>query len=98
MNSKPLSAAEFDARFDAGEDMGDFVDWSAARRLGLEVRRVNIDFPQWMVDRLDREAKRRGVTRQSLIKMWIADELDARAAKAKQAEAPPALPPLDQAA
>ena len=76
MTAKPTSAEEFDRRFDDGEDMGDFVDWSSARRPGLEPKRVNVDFPQWMVARLDAEAKRRGVTRQALIKMWLAERLD----------------------
>jgi hypothetical protein len=73
---KRISAEEFDRRFDDGEDMGDYIDWSSARRPGLELKRVNVDFPQWMVDDLDREAKRRGVTRQALIKMWLSDRLD----------------------
>ena len=76
MTAKPTSAEEFDRRFDDGEDMADFVDWSSARRPGLEPKRVNVDFPQWMVARLDAEAKRRGVTRQALIKMWLAERLD----------------------
>ena len=73
---KTASADELDRRFDAGEDMGDYFDWSSARRPGLELKRVNVDFPQWMIARLDREAKRRGVTRQALIKMWLSDRLD----------------------
>jgi hypothetical protein len=76
---KSANAEELDRRFDAGEDMADYLDWPKARRLGLEAKRVNVDFPQWMLDRLDREAKRRGVTRQALIKMWLADRLDAAA-------------------
>ena len=71
-----ISGAAFDARFDAGEDLGDYVDWSTARRPALAKRRVNIDFTDQMVQRLDIEAQRRGVTRQSLIKMWLADRLD----------------------
>ena len=77
MDVKPISAEEFDRRFDAGEDMGDYIDWNSARRPGLEPKRVNVDFPQWMVAGLDREAKRRGITRQALIKTWVADRLDA---------------------
>jgi hypothetical protein len=61
---------------DDGEDMGDHIDWSSARRPGEEIKRVNVDFPQWMVAKLDAEAKRRGVTRQALIKMWLSDRLD----------------------
>lgn len=70
-----ITAEEFDRRFDDGEDIGEFVDWSSARRPGLELKRVNVDFPAWVVSGLDREARRLGVTRQSLIKMWIAERL-----------------------
>jgi hypothetical protein len=75
MKTKMISAAEFDRRFDEGEDISEYVDWSSARRPGLESKRVNVDFPAWVVNGLDREAKRLGVTRQSLIKMWIAERL-----------------------
>jgi hypothetical protein len=70
-----MTADEFDRRFDDGEDVSEFFDWSKARRPGLELKRVNVDFPAWVVTSLDREAKRLGVTRQSLIKMWIAERL-----------------------
>lgn len=73
---KTINAEEFDRRFDDGEDMGDYIDWSSTRRPGQELKRVNVDFPQWMIARLDLEAKRRGVTRQALIKMWLSDRLD----------------------
>ena len=79
MDVKTIGAEEFDRRFDDGEDMGDYIDWNSNRRPNLEIRRVNVDFPQWMIAGLDREAKRRGVTRQALIKMWLADRLDAAA-------------------
>ncbi len=79
MTAKTISGEAFDAKFDAGEDISDHVDWSTARRPGLEKRRVNIDFTEQMVRRLDIEAQRRGVTRQSLIKMWVADRLDGAA-------------------
>ena len=79
MTAKIISGETFDAKFDAGEDISDHVDWSTARRPGLEKRRVNIDFTDQMVRRLDIEAQRRGVTRQSLIKMWVADRLDGAA-------------------
>lgn len=75
---KTISAAEFDRMFDDGEDMSAYVDWSKARRPGLEPKRVNVDFPTWMVEGLDREAKRLGVTRQALIKLWIAERLPQR--------------------
>lgn len=70
-----ITAEQFDEKFDNGEDISAYVDWSKARRPNLEARRVNVDFPAWMVERLDREAGRLGVTRQSVIKMWIAERL-----------------------
>jgi len=77
MDRKTISAEEFDRLFDEGSDEIDhYIDWSSARRPGLETKRVNVDFPQWMVAKLDAEAKRRGVTRQALIKMWLSDRLD----------------------
>lgn len=79
MKVKSIPAEELDRRFDAGEDMAEYFDWNSARRPGLEPRRVNVDFPQWMIAGLDREAKRRGITRQALIKVWISDRLDAAA-------------------
>jgi hypothetical protein len=69
---KPITTEEFDEKFDNGEDVSEYLDWSKARRPNQEPRRVNVDFPAWMVRDLDREAGRLGVTRQSLIKMWIA--------------------------
>lgn len=72
---KPITAEELDEKFDNGEDVSEYFDWSKARRPNLEPRRVNVDFPAWMVERLDREAARLGVTRQSVIKMWIAERL-----------------------
>lgn len=73
-----MSTEEFDARFDAGEDVTSALDLSAAQRPGLQQRRVNVDFPSWMIEMLDREAKRLGVTRQSVIKVWIAERLEHR--------------------
>lgn len=70
-----MKAREFDRAFDAGEDVESAVDWSKARRPNVEARRVNVDFPAWVVESLDREARRLGVTRQSLIKTWIAERL-----------------------
>ncbi len=71
-----MKAKELDEKFDAGEDITDFVDLSTARRPNQEQRRVNVDFPSWMIDGLDREAKRVGVTRQSIIKVWLAERLE----------------------
>lgn len=72
---KTISAAELDRMFDDGEDISDYIDWSSARRPGLEPKRVNVDFPTWMVNGLDQEARRLGITRQALIKTWIAEKL-----------------------
>ena len=71
-----ITAEEFDRRFDNGEDVSEYFDWSKARRPGLEVKRVNVDFPSSILNKLDREAQRIGVTRQSLIKVWIAERLE----------------------
>lgn len=76
-----ITAEEFDRRFDDGEDVDAYVDWTNARRPGTEPKRVNVDFPTWMVERLDRNAQRLGVTRQALIKMWIADRLESSNAR-----------------
>jgi hypothetical protein len=70
-----ISADEFDARFDAGEDMTAYLDLSSARRPGREVQRVNVDFPIALLRAIDAEAGRLGVTRQAFIKIRIADSL-----------------------
>ena len=70
-----MKAEELDKRFDDGEDITGFLDVSKAKRPGLDQKRVNVDFPTWMIDRLDKEAKRLGVPRQSIIKIWIAERL-----------------------
>jgi hypothetical protein len=71
-----MKADDLDRRFDAGEDVTGFVDLSKARRPGHEQKRVNVDFPIWMVESLDREAKRLGVPRQALIKVLVARHLE----------------------
>jgi len=71
-----MKAKRFDEKFDAGEDVSQFIDRSKARRPGHEQKRVNVDFPVWMIESLDREASRLGIARQSLIKMLIAKHLD----------------------
>ena len=72
-----MKAREFDAAFDDNEvDIVDQLDLSRARRPGREVQRVNVDFPTWMVSSLDAEASRLGITRQAVIKTWIAERLD----------------------
>ena len=70
-----MKASEFDRKFDKGENITDELDLSRARRPGEETKRINVDFPAWMVTSLDREARRLGVTRQSIIKMWLAERL-----------------------
>jgi hypothetical protein len=70
-----MKAKDFDRDFDEGHDLSADVDWSKARRPNTEIRRVNVDFPAWVVQGLDRQAQRLGVTRQSLIKLWIAEKL-----------------------
>ena len=74
-----MKASDFDDKFDAGEDVTAELDLSAASRPLQQARRVNVDFPSWMVESLDREAKRLGVTRQSVIKIWIAERLERKA-------------------
>ena len=75
MKKKYITAAEFDKRFDAGEDLSTHYDIEKAIRPGLEQRRVSVDFPVWMVQKLDMVARRLGVTRQSVIKVFISEKL-----------------------
>lgn len=63
-----MNSNELDDKFDNNEDITGYLDLSKARRPNVEVKRVNIDFPQWMVEELDKEAVRLGVTRQALVK------------------------------
>ena len=71
-----MKAEDFDRKFDRGEDVTADLDMGGARRPGEEQRRINIDFPVWMIESLDREARRLGVPRQSIIKVWLADRLE----------------------
>jgi hypothetical protein len=70
-----MKAKDFDRKFDEGEDVTRYLDLSKARRSALEPKRVNVDFPAWMINQLDKEAKRLGVPRQSLIKLWVSERL-----------------------
>jgi aspartokinase-like uncharacterized kinase len=70
-----MKAKKLDKAFDSGKSVVKHLDLSRAARAGNEQRRVNVDFPAWMVESLDREAHRLGVTRQSIIKVWIAERL-----------------------
>jgi hypothetical protein len=76
-----MKAEEFDGKFDAGEDITGVLDLSKSRRVLQTQRRVNVDFPTWMIDSLDREASKLGVTRQSIIKVWLAERLEASSSK-----------------
>ena len=71
-----MKANDFDRKFDEGEDVTADLDLAKVRRPAQEQRRVNVDFPEWMIQSLDREARRLGVTRQSIIKVWIAERLE----------------------
>jgi len=73
-----MRAKDLDKKFDAGEDVTKYLDLTKAQRPGQEQKRVNVDFPAWMVQSLDKEAKRLGVPRQSLIKVLIARHLENR--------------------
>ena len=70
-----MKAEEFDKKFDEGQEIIDDLDLSQADRPGQVSRRINVDFPLWMIRQMDRESKRLGVTRQSIIKIWIAEKL-----------------------
>ena len=71
-----MKASDFDRKFDEGEDVTADLHLSRVRKPAQEQRRVNVDFPAWMIHSLDREARRLGVTRQSVIKVWIAERLE----------------------
>tara|TARA_B100001093_G_scaffold516743_1_gene596239 strand:+ start:2973 stop:3206 length:234 start_codon:yes stop_codon:yes gene_type:complete len=74
-----MKARDLDKKFDANQDdVLDHFDLDTAARPNREAKRVNVDFPSWMVESLDKEAQRLGVTRQSLIKLWLADRLEHR--------------------
>lgn len=70
-----MKAKEFDKRFDDGKDISKYLNMSKARRPGQEQKRVNVDFPLWMIHLLDKEAKRLGVPRQSIIKVCVAERI-----------------------
>lgn len=71
-----MKAQEFDEKFDSGADVMGHLDMEAARRVNLESVRVSLDLPKWMADGLDKKAKRLGITRQELVRVWIAEKLD----------------------
>jgi hypothetical protein len=71
-----MKAREFDKKFDEGGDISQYIDISRAKRPEQKQKRVNVDFPLWMIHLLDKEARRLGVARQSIIKLWIAERLE----------------------
>tara|TARA_R110002096_G_scaffold203718_4_gene389036 strand:- start:139 stop:375 length:237 start_codon:yes stop_codon:yes gene_type:complete len=70
-----MKAEEFDKIFDEGGDISSYVDESSLKKPSFEQKRVNVDFPQWVIDALDRQARKLGVSRQAIIKVWIAERL-----------------------
>lgn len=84
-----MKAKDFDKKFDEGkEDIIDDLDLSKGRRINQEQKRINVDFPSWVIESLDREAARVGVTRQSIIKVWLVERLRAEAVnKSKHTDA-----------
>ena len=75
-----MKAKDLEKTFDEGKSILDQFDLSKARRPNQEQKRVNVDFPLWMIQSLDKEAKRLGVPRQSIIKVWLAERLNKSAA------------------
>ncbi len=75
-----MKAKDLDKQFDAGENITKALDVARARRINPKQRRVNVDFPSWMIHSLDKEADRLGVTRQSIIKVWISERLKEKTA------------------
>jgi len=76
-----MKAKDFDQQFEDGTDITSSLDLSKAKCVLQNQKRVNVDFPTWMIDSLDREASKLGVTRQSVIKIWLAERLEATASK-----------------
>lgn len=76
-----MKARELESEFEGGKDITDLLDFSASRRPLLGSQRLNVDLPAWMVDSLDQEASRAGVTRESIVKMWLAERLEQVAAE-----------------
>lgn len=78
---KALTAKQFDEKFDEGEDISQYLDFSKAVRLSdvtklsTKTKKVNVEFPEWLISTLDNEARKIGVTRQSIIKLWVAERL-----------------------
>lgn len=82
---KSITTKEFEDKFYNGEDISEYLDFSKSiklkdfSQLKTNTKKVNVDFPEWVIQALDQEAKKIGVTRQSIIKVWIAERLKAEA-------------------
>ena len=70
-----MTAQEFEQRFDEGEDITPFIDKYSIRRPGVAPRRVNVDFPEWMIEKLDWQSRLIGVSRQALVKLWVSERI-----------------------
>ena len=75
-----MKAKELDKKFDEEKDISKHLDFQKAKRINQDAKRVNVDFPTWMIHSLDKEASRLGVTRQSIIKVWISERLKEKSA------------------
>jgi len=75
-----MKAKSFDEKFDSGKEIIEDLDLSSIRRPNQEQRRINVDFPSWVISSLDKEAARIGVTRQSIIKVWLVERLQSESA------------------
>ena len=75
MKNKSITAQEFDTLFDQGEDIMEYLDLENSERPDMQTKRVSVDFPVWIVHKLDKEASLLGITRQSVIKFWISERL-----------------------
>jgi hypothetical protein len=75
MKRKSISTEEFDELFDNNKDITEYLDLKTAKRGTIKTRRVSVDFPEWMIQQLDKQALKLGVTRQSVIKFWISEKL-----------------------
>ena len=75
MKKKSIKAKDFDRKFENGDDIIEYLDLDKVLRPRQEQKRVNVDFPVWMIQQLDKEARKLGVTRQSIIKIWLAERL-----------------------
>ena len=70
-----MKGKDFDKKFEFGQDLTDNLDLSGSRRVNQETKLVNIDFPVWVLEQLDKQSKRLGISRQALVKVWIAEKL-----------------------